>query len=661
LNKSPEIIAKKAKSDSDAELTKKIIERYQSSAGYWESRYYTYNRVLLRDYRMELALVRDNDTGEIRWPHRSKVFPPITYEKAEVVVPRVIDAIFSKTPWLSIDRRKGHPNIGDARKTELLIQYQLDERDFRGIMDEVIQEVVLIGNKVLRPKWVYEAEWMTKRQTIRMLGVPVGVNEEQVLEETYEGPDIDLIPFYCFHIDPSTPPGQLQKADFCIEENIKNWWEFKADAEYYGYENVAEAEKFVTKGEKILATYDRGQKGQDNYAKQIRILRYCDHYQEAFLVTTSDTPSNGILVRNRDLHESYPDGKFPYFAIQSRVNVDEGSDIGQDEPLPYAVGGFYSHGLLHENHGLQQAATTTLNQRIDQVAKGLNPPMFMMEGAIENEEDLEYGYDPGRIYKVLESYGVSIGEVMREVPIKDYFGSSWNNQMEFLMDMSDRGTGAQDTFIGHADSRNQTATGIMQLTANAMQRFSRRVAHIINRGMKPLLRYMIEMNARMIDPDTMAYVVGGKSNEPVFVSPEDIIRGASIVIHTAPFYSKEIVQERLLKTAPLLAQMHPFIDMTGLVRMILESDPYIDVIDQILPENTPPITPFMMQTLAGLLQAQVALWNSQAVPQGTQGGTPPKPATPSGAGGMAGGNIPNFDAAANVNVLQGLMAGNKGL
>ena len=645
--KRPTIISKETESDKEARLISKVLDRYFTASSFWNQYYYGPSRVLLRDYRMELKLVRDEKTGEIKYPHRSKVFPPIAFEECEIIAPQVIDSILSKRPFFDVTRRRGHPNIGDARKSKILLEYQLDQRDFASVMANCLNEVVLLGNKVGRLRWVYEAEYFTKRQTIRHLGVPIGVREEQILEETYEGPEFVPIPFYCFHIDPATPPGQLQRAEYLHEERVLPLWEFRSEAEQYKYKNVKEAERYVQRGQMLKPTYDEASKGVDSHAENLHMLMYYDHEQVIYLITNEGHPSNGVIIKQEDLYEKHPDGKFPYFVMQSRTNVDSGSDVDLDDPNPLsAPSGFYCFGELKVCHGMQQAITTTLNQRIDQISLSLNPPFFLTTGALENESDLEYGYEPGRIYRLLESAGLTPNDILKQVEIRDFLGGSWNNQMQLLIDMVHRGAGGQDTVAGRVDARNQTATGIMQLTANAMKRFSRKVGNIVEGGLKPILEAMCDMNARYIDPDTIAYAVG--NDEPVFVNPEDIVRGASIVIHLSPFYAKEIVQERLLKTAPILAQLNPFIDLTQLTRMILEYDPHIDNVDKILPENTPPVTPFMMKTMFGLLQAQLQISGGQS-----PGINIKQPQNKN--------YTPESDAEQNVNILQGLMAGNQGV
>ncbi len=60
---------------TDDELVAMVLSRYELARGYWEPMF-EYWRKLLRDYRMDLQLVRDADTGEILFPYRSKNSPP---------------------------------------------------------------------------------------------------------------------------------------------------------------------------------------------------------------------------------------------------------------------------------------------------------------------------------------------------------------------------------------------------------------------------------------------------------------------------------------------------------------------------------------------------------------------------------------------------------
>jgi hypothetical protein len=150
----------------------------------------------------------------------------------------------------------------------------------------------------------------------------------------------------------------------------------------------------------------------------------------------------------------------------------------------------------------------------------------------------------------------------------------------------------------------------------------------------------------------MVYVTG--SQQPLFVNPEDIIRGAVVTIRLAPFYSKRLQQESLLKLAPILMKMNPFINVKELSLAILRNDEYIEEPSLIMPDNIPDYTPLdlMNQQLLFGLRAQMM----QSMIPGGQGqsnvdmGIKQLPSQPKEKPGVY-----NFDTLKEIDAIQGPM------
>ena len=653
------------RNESESDLIRKILHRFNLSRSYWEPTFH-YWRKLLRDYRQELKLARD-ENGNILYPYRSKVFPPLTFEKMEVIVPLIVDAIFARDPFFTVSRNRGSHNQGDLEKTKILMDWQLRVRNFKSKMEEAIQECVMLGNKIIRMRWCYEAEWFDKRETVFEMGIPVGVDMRRQLEEVYEGPDIDLIPFYRFFIDPRTPPGQLQKAGWMVEEVIKQDWEFKIDAKYLKYENLDKLEDFTFRSNTVKGELDNRKVQSDEYARDVRILLYHDHDQVVHLAVSPGAASSGVILKRQELAEVQPNLKFPYYVLQSRMNVDDGEESSGDMDADYHPSSFYSMGSIHPIHGLQMMQATMFNQRADSIALSMNPPLFAISSALEDEEELGNGYRPGQIIHIMEDMGIPAREAVFPLQFQDSFGPGYTRQFETILMLADRALGAEATVAGYQDPTNTTATGIMQKTANAMKRFGRSVGVIAGRGIEPILNDWSDMNARFMDADTMAYVTG--SPDVVYIGPEDIVRGCNFSIRVMPFYYRQLLSDSLIKLLPVLTKLMPFMNLTAAVRTILENQEGVENVDDLLPPILPPITPFMLSQLEALMQIQAAVQQQQMGQQqagqrqdmqGMENGQ--KIPGVAGAGGAAGniasdmGRISRgFDSAAEVNAIKSIL------
>jgi hypothetical protein len=143
----------------------------------------------------------------------------------------------------------------------------------------------------------------------------------------------------------------------------------------------------------------------------------------------------------------------------------------------------------------------------------------------------------------------------------------------------------------------------------------------------------------------------------MFVNPEDIVRGAVVTIRLAPFYSKRLQQENLLKLAPLLAKMNPFINLKELTRAILRNDEYIEDPSMIMPDNIPDYTPMDLMNQQMMLTLRQQMLQS-AIPPGPGGnaggsvdtGIKQLPSQP-----KEGAGVYNFDTLAEIDAIQNPM------
>ena len=589
-------------------LVTTLLDRYEAGLGYWQPQF-DYKRSLMRDYRQELKLVIDPDTNKPLWPHRAKIFTPDTYEKACTVVPSVMSAIFGRENFFTVTRRKGRRFQGDVDLTRQVLEFQTEERNLRGQMWRVIPETVLLGDKITRPRWIREKQLFEERKKAYDLGVPIGV--EAVDEaEVYEGPDLVRIPFYRFIIDPDTPPCELQEASWIIEEDILPEWKFLiwAEAEEWGdktrREQILEASR--SKGSRQSGAQATAQPS-DEWGRYAHLLYYWDHERYGVIAVDGSVPAGGYVLKDKPFHKICPSGKYPHIPFYARFNIDEGVETGEDAVADYHPSGFHPPGLLHPMHQLQQVQNTQFCQRQDQINLSMGPPVVLASGALEDEAELEFGYEPNMILHTAARSGVDISKILHQLQLFDFIGAGYHDNVKLVLDYFSRVSGANDIISGKFDEANPTATAALQLTSNSHVRFSSDVEMITRNGLEPLLESWIELNARYLDADTVLYITDDEMAQQVFVNPEDIVRGALVRVRTMPHYVRQLGQAEMMRKAPLIAQMHPFVNLTEMTRQILESDDYFEGIDNILPKDTPPVRPVDLPIIQALAQVQAKM------------------------------------------------------
>jgi hypothetical protein len=645
----------------DATLITKLLERYQVGLSFWGPRFDS-NRTIYRDYRQEAKLVLDPVTGKPRWPWKANIFTPDTYEKASLVIPAIKQAIMAREQFYAVTRRKGTVEGGDVDLTSTLLDYCLYAINFRGLMDRVIPEVVLLGSKIVRLRWIRKEEWFDQRNRIYDLGVNVGVKEERILEEVYEGPEVVSVPYFRLFIDPATPPCELQDATWIQEEQLLPEWKFLNQAEFEGWGNAETREQVLkaSSGQsRMLSGYDDRALPFDKNSRGAHLLHCWDHDRYVVLALDGSTAAGGIILKDSKFEDACPDEKYPHRPIFSNIHVDEGvevQDLGRTEASAqnqYDIhpSGFYPPGLLHHTHGLQKAQNINVNQMFDHRSRIIDPAKLVYSEALEDEAELDYGIEPDQYIHLKQVAGLPINSVFSVMPMGDPGAMGYLDTQRQFRDWFSGASGGNPLFVGRPGQADPTATAVAQDTTNANLRFTDDIDCITRNGIEPILETIVEMYARYVDADTMGYIVGEDGPQVVypvpsadqvhgFIQPEDIVRRAHVKIRTLPHYKQEMILQRWMQLLPVLSPIMPFIDLTEIARQMLKADPYLEDVDNIIPKNAPKITPIILQQIQAMVQMQQQLQMQGIGPQG-----------PGQPGLNQGPNAPQTDAQMQVRAL----------
>jgi hypothetical protein len=628
----------------------KANTRIRDAAAFWRNTY-DWWRILLRNYDMEYDLVRDSE-GNIVYPYASRVFAPFTFEKMEIEIPLIVSMTLDHDPpFAAVKGRPGQDEEG-VKRTEALLTYQLRNRGFKPDMIRAIQQIVKIGNQIFRIRWRQEKQRITDRWTESYLGIESGIGKEQREVIAYDGPDFYLLPFYRFHIDPYTPPCDLQKARYLGYEDVLTWEDFLSEAKYLEYENVKFVEAAVfssdTKPDSVNQSggtleqtdIDERVLPGDAYAHDVHLYYYWDRKD---IITTAKVGGGaGILLKRDRFEDKCGNGKYPFYALFNRIHTDKGVEASTDAQADHHPGGFYPPGDLQPLHGVQAAINTTINQRIDNVTLGLRNPIIIRSGALEDEYKLAEGWTQNPILHLQgELQGHRISEVLEQIKFQDMFGASWSNQMDKLEEWGDRALGTFESVRGQSSPAVKTATGFMQATQNAVKRMALKVYIMTTMGLAEMLTDMSDMNADLIGPRTRYYVTG--SSEPLFINPEEVVRGVAYTIRTIPPYSKQLMSEQAMQAIPILSQYYPYANVKRLVETWLEGQEWLENVEEIIPKEAPQMN---------FLQLRAILAGNAMMPEMFGAGGPG--ANREGKREGAIGESPELDAAKEIRKIAGL-------
>lgn len=588
-------------SEKDKAYINKACQRFTIASGFWRP-WIKYNQMLLGDYDMELTLKRDKDDNPI-YQHRSRLVPPLAFEVIETEIPQLVGILLDHDPPFKAVAGRPGQDPGRIRKSEAVLAYQLRQRGFKTEMIHALQQIAKIGTQIFRLKWSYETcEYSRPQSEIGYGGIPLSMKDLVETLVEYDGPDFPRVAFNRFFIDPNTPPCDLQRAGYMIEEDIKGWDEFEEDADYLEYDNLEYVRAAVESPKEEKTDIHKGvagpQKGTaddrtlpgDEYARDVRLLYYFDRSDVITVALVPGGDSTGILLKREEFKKKYRAQKYPFNPVFARVHTNSGREVSRDSVWDSKPGSFYPPGDLAALHGLQMAQTTSMNQRIDQVTVNLNPPLIVEEGALVNEAVLGQGWVPNRIIKVRKDTltGRPLQSLMWKPDFPDVWGNAWQNEFMLFKELAKDASGMRDAVAGIANPSNTTMGGIQQETANAMKRIMLKIMIITKMGIEPMLTALSDMNALYLSPQTEALITG--SEEVITVNPEEIVMGLTYSIRTMPPYNKQLAMRNLIELIPVVQNLYPYVNAKRFAEIIFENMEYIEFAEELIPKGAPELS-----------------------------------------------------------------------
>ena len=428
-----------------------------------------------------------------------------TFASIETVVPRLVEAVFGSSPYVTARARRAIPS-GDGRMTaeqtyEAVLAWQFKEADVEPRSEEWFRESMIYGTAIRKIVWKRTAprtilvrkEVMVPPET-DAYGVPAGPPTKTTINapvETVDYDNFEMAPVDLFEFFPDPDATDVDEDHWYIHRSSSTVEELRrqghdeavlADLDS-GY---ADANTYV---EDRKANADIFQPTMDPRRKNVELLEYWGPSPE-------DYPLHGIkagdqaqiLIANRRTVVTCRPNPFWHGMVPFVMN--------RDYVIPHE---FYGVGECEIASDISHFINTLANQRIDNVRLALNR-MYLV-GAV-NADSIPYMVSrPGGVIPVTQ-----VGDV-RALEQPDVTSSAYT-EMEAARFALQNITGVWDNLKGAAPIRDETATGAATRIEAGTFRLKLKVKGIEWRGMRRLVRLVVGLNRQFLNTGTLPNLIG---------------------------------------------------------------------------------------------------------------------------------------------------------
>jgi len=548
------IIVPKTRKD----LTELVIGRWRTARTNM-SENITKWRYLLEQYELgtENNLKRRKDQrGKITNANENiaTVSSSVIWNAVEAISPRMIDN-FDPEGWFSVvPRPYTNTTLESANFVENMLQSQMDECHANEVFPTAVKQAVKLGKSILKLRWDVEYGNTHDRQLIfDDYGNITG--EEFVMRPgvVFEGPRIELVPWYNFYPDPKAYT--MSACEYVVEELTMSIRELTrlADLGFYdkdAIKKLVDSIKRNSLGSDVVTSDNHVYFQRDSYRNDARIITYYENERVIHLGTTWGGSSyEGDILNYKKTDNPY--GFIPY--VDLATNVDELK--------------FFPSGVIESVRDDHAILSTLMQMSLDAGVMELRPMRAFPKDFGIDIKKLQ-NYVPNKIieydYDELVDGTRGFNDFYHEFkPDPHGFLSTLPQLMGLMMAEAQKKTRVTDYLTGSATTgSNKTARGAALLSQNAETGIGV-MTHILAMGATRMLEMMLEMN-RMFNynPQIPQY---GKYNFKVFESS------------TA---DEQMRMQTLMWALPIIAQMGG--DVVGAVKRVLRIA-RVPAVDKLLP------------------------------------------------------------------------------
>lgn len=427
----------------------------------------------------------------------ARVVRPVLYESVEGIHANLLNALMpSDAHFFSVvgEREQDHDR---ANVIEAYLRKKLDEQGFSEQYALFLKQALITGNSVAAIPWLEKREMRKTRQTIELLGIPVGSQWAWQEQLTYQGPEFDVIDMFDFMIDPqavrfdqATVIRRLTRPLHAVQSNP-------------AYHNTADLV-----GDNIASDSDPHKSSR----RKSMGLQVNDSQQS--MIGGANPQSNNNA--SKMLYEAWGDFMIDGVVHQNYVCVvahgaGDTHTVLRFEPNPYAHGKkpfvftnlipvpneMYGIGAIEKCLGLQHAINTLTNQKLDVINISINNPFTYLVNDDVFDPDTVVTR-PGALIPVKSH------DTLKPIEYLNNFTEAFN-EIDDLKTEVQQATGALKLLTGmDTGAGKRTATEIEALVSSGSQKFNSFISHLENTSLEPYLAQVFE-NAKqfLTEPEAL--------------------------------------------------------------------------------------------------------------------------------------------------------------
>ena len=466
---------------------------------------------------------------------RSSLGIYLVFEQVESMLPKVVSSIFSNPEWFDAEPMPT-TTYQQARAVSDVMRYHLTAPESnpalsaREVFRRVAKDALIYCNGVAEIGWKSESikrrklfrEFVPRRATLdlsQMLGagtsiqVPTGQFTSRVRDMEFtdkiDRPFVRHISLKDFYIDPNCPSPVVQEGQYCFVRKFMPLGELSALRDTYKFQipddNVLrmlttqkpDAQADWTKG--AIETVRTGQwnpqidQTSDPAGKRVEVIARWDKDR---LIWIADRKVVLLNVPN-------PYGFIPFYSVSCYDVPDR----------------FYGQSISDVNEGEQRLQQSIINGRCDELSLSLHAPMIKKRGTTIPAYQLRTR--PGQVIEADNPETDIIWKQSQNITQQAFVEIQYSEQR------AQKYTGITDiAMIGGpsagGNSASRTATGINTQVAASSSRVAYFVENFEDTFAEPLLRGILNLEKRFLDPNTPIQILG-EDGKDFLHDPLDVI------------------------------------------------------------------------------------------------------------------------------------------
>lgn len=544
------------KPQDESDKTTQIIDRYTDAEAFRKNYEDTWDLC----YETYMSYRPDSDIPD----SCSNLFVPSAWSVIETLLPQIMSAIVNNKVFVQVLPVE-KDDVKQAKLVEQLIMYQLNRAEFYPKFYQWFKSCLIYGTAYMKVGWDFRSREITATESETLFGLKIGTKQIRKKIIEFDGPQMDYVNPYDLYVDPRAT--RIKNARYAIHRVWKDIDYLYEMQERKLYKNIDLVRPGVGYLDDILRSVfgdvsrvPTGQIAQDK--NKVELLEY---WERGCVRTLANRTT---LIR--DDKNEYHHGEIPIIDIRDTVLPDMFFGVGSIEPIL---------SLIHELNALR-------NQRLENVKNITNKVYLGNRNADVNWETLEDDDVPGGVILTDD-----INNTLKPKDENAVFVPTINEENIVKNDIQEA-TGVWDYAKGATPSRAETATGISKLQQAAFNRFALKIQNIMQTGVKPLVRFFIQLDQQFLTKAQAVRIAGEKGWDFKDVSAADIPLEYDLVENIGAIeYNKDLRRQQLLMVSQTPIMNLPNIRKDELQKEIL--DELVDDPDRIVGpiQAAPPMVP----------------------------------------------------------------------